>query len=72
MKERSLIARRIEEVRDQKGVSRQELADLIGETRLQIWRLENGVTDVPAETAGRIADALGVSVASLFRESKAS
>lgn len=69
--ERSLVARRIEEVRLAKGLSRQELADRLDWTYLQIYRLETGVTHVSAEVAGEIANALEISVASLYRESRA-
>ena len=69
--ERTLIARRIEEIRTAKKLSRQELADKLGWTYLQIYRLETGVTHVSAEVAGEVAGALEVSVASLYRESRA-
>lgn len=68
----TLVARRIQEVREQKGISRQDLARRLNTTRMRIWRLENGVTDVSAEDALRIAQELEVSVASLYRESRAS
>lgn len=69
--ERSLVARRIEEIRTAKKISRQALAVKLGTTRLQVWRYETGVTDISADAIASIADALDVSVASLFRETEA-
>lgn len=71
VKELSLVARRIAEIRKAKKLSRQALADRLGVTYLQVYRIENGVTDVSADVAADYADALDVSVASLFRESRA-
>lgn len=82
MAEPSLVARRIQEIRTAKKISRQQLADEL-ETRrprgkrsrwtyLQIYRIETGVTDVSADTAAEVAQALQVSVASLYREARAS
>jgi transcriptional regulator with XRE-family HTH domain len=70
-KELSLVARRIQEVRTAKKLSRQQLADKLGITYLQVYRIETGVTEVSADVAAAYADALDVSVASLFRESRA-
>jgi transcriptional regulator with XRE-family HTH domain len=67
----SLVARRIQEIRIAKGMSRQGLGDLVGKTYLQIYRIEKGETEVTTNEAVAIADALEVSVSSLFRESKA-
>lgn len=70
-RERSLVARRVEEIREAKKWSRQRLAEEAGMTRLQVWRLETGTTEISADTAAVLATALSVSVASLYRESKA-
>lgn len=69
--EPSLIARRIQEVRVAKKLSRQQLADKLGIKYLQVYRIETGAVEVSAETAVDFADALDVAVASLFRESRA-
>jgi transcriptional regulator with XRE-family HTH domain len=71
-KELSLVAKRIAEIREAKKLSRQQLAERLGVTYLQVYRIETGVVDVSADTAASVADALDVSVASLFRESRAS
>lgn len=69
--EPSLVARRIQEIRVAKKLSRQDLADLVGVTYLKIYRIEEGVTQVDVDDVPKFADALDVSVASLYRESKA-
>jgi transcriptional regulator with XRE-family HTH domain len=69
--ELSLVARRIKEIREAKKWSRQQLARKLGVTYLQVYRIENGKVHVSADTAASFADALEVSVASLFRQSRA-
>lgn len=71
-RKRSLVAKRVEEIREAKGWSRQRLADEAGITRLQVWRLETGATEMSADAASMFATALDVSVASLYREGRAS
>ncbi len=66
----SLVARRIKEIREAKRMSRQQLAAKLDASYLQIYRIETGVTDIPADDVPRYADALEVSVASFYRESK--
>jgi transcriptional regulator with XRE-family HTH domain len=68
----SIVARRIQEIREAKRLSRQALADRIGTTYLKVYRIETGALDVSAAAAAEFASALDVSVASLYRESKAS
>lgn len=73
----SLVARRIEEVREAKKLSRQQLADLLDTredrwTYLRVYRIETGATGVSAEDVLRIAEVLDASVTSFYRESKAS
>jgi transcriptional regulator with XRE-family HTH domain len=68
----SIVARRIAEIRASKKLSRQDLADRVGTTYLQIYRYETGKTEIPADLVPLLADALDASVASLFREAKAS
>lgn len=68
----SLVARRVQEIRVAKKLSRQQLADRLGITYLQIYRIETGKVDISATDAPRFAIALEVSVASLYRERVAS
>ena len=64
---RSPVAERIQEIREAKKLSRQKLADELGTTRVQVWRIETGATELSADLAAEYARALGVSVASLYR-----
>lgn len=67
-----LVARRIKEIREAKKLSRQELADLAGVSYLDVYRIETGFKKrITVEDAAPYADVFGVSVLSLFRESKA-
>lgn len=68
----SLVAQRIKEIREARKLSRQQLADKIGTTYLQIYRIETGVTEVSVDDVPNFASALECSVASLYRESRAS
>ena len=66
----SLVARRIKEIREARNLSRQQLADKLGTTYLQIYRIEKGVTEVSADDVPAVAEALGVTAAYLYRESR--
>ena len=68
----SLVARRIKEIREAKKLTRQELADKLGVTYLQIYRVEKGIVDVSADALASYADALDVSATSFLREVRAS
>lgn len=68
----ALPARRIREIRESKKLSRSELAEKLGVTRLQVYRIENGITELRADAVPDWANALEVPVASLYRESRAS
>ena len=67
-----LVARRIQEIRIAKKLSRQQLAERVGTTYLQIYRIETGVTEVAADAVPDFARALEVSVASFYRDRAAS
>lgn len=78
----SLVARRVREIREAKKLSRQQLADIVALIRrpdgsrppctyLQVYRIETGVTELAVDDVPRYAEALDVSVASLYRESRA-
>lgn len=72
MAKRSLVAQRIEEIRTSKGMTRQELADKLEISRLQVWRVETGVVELGADDVPDWAEALEASITSLYRESRAS
>jgi len=65
---RSALAECIEEIRKQKKLSRQAVADRLKTKRLQVWRIENGVTDLGADDVPAWAEALGVTVAAIYRK----
>lgn len=65
--QRSALAECIEEIRKQKKLSRQVVADRLKTRRIQVWRIENGITDLSADDVPLWADALGVSVAAIYR-----
>lgn len=53
-------------IRNQKGMSQQELADKIGTDRSTISRWENGEIDTPLEMAMKIAEELNISYYDFF------
>lgn len=72
MAEPSIVAARMQEIREAKKWSRQQLADRLDVTYLQVYRMETGEVDISASDVPGIAEALGCSVASLYREARAS
>lgn len=66
------VGKRIEEIRKARNLSRQALADKLGLTYLQVYRIEKGIVDLSADDAPRWAESLDCTVVSLYRESRAS
>ena len=60
------LGRRIRQLRNIKGWSQEYLADEAGMHRTYLWGIEQGVRNPSIRHVTQIADALGVSVASLF------
>ncbi len=56
---------RIQTIREGKGLSREQLATLLGESRLWMWRIETGKTKLLAEDLPRVARALNVDIEEL-------
>ncbi len=56
---------RIQAIREGKGLSREQLAKLLNESRLWVWRIETGKTKLLAEDLPRVALALEVEVEEL-------
>ena len=52
----------IRRIREEQGLSQEELAELAGVHRVSLARYETGKVDPGTQQIGRIADALGVSV----------
>ena len=61
------LGRRIRELRKTKGWSQEYLADEAGMHRTYMWGIEQGVRNPSVRHLSKIADALGVSVATLFQ-----
>ena len=57
--ERQRIGQRIAELRKQRGMTQQDLADLTGNQRNHISRIESGKYSVGFDTLQTIAEALG-------------
>lgn len=51
----------LRELRRERGLSQAALAEKIGVTQMRVSDMEQGVRPISAETAGRIAEAFGVS-----------
>ncbi len=56
---------RILSVREERGLSREQVAKKLGATRRWVWRIETGATKLLADDLPRFARALGVEVAEL-------
>lgn len=59
------LAKRIEQLRKQKGLTQEELAEKAGLHRAYFWDIENG-RNISIKTAYNIARALGVKLSQLF------
>lgn len=57
---------RLKELRTEKGLTQQELADKIGVSKLTILRWEQGQRDIKSDKAQQLADYFGVSVGYLL------
>ncbi len=62
------IAKRIKEIRKEKGISQLELANKLGFSQAYIAMIEKGKRDIDTELLNKIAQALGVSVSELLEE----
>ena len=60
------VGRRIRQLRNDKNWSQEYLAEEAGMHRTYLWGIEQGVRNPSIRHLVQIADALGVSVASLF------
>lgn len=63
-----LLGRRISELRHAKGLSQSALGQLVGATKMRIYRVEKGYVPVLAVELAAIADALGHRVARFYKE----
>ena len=65
---RELFARRVRELRLERGLSQDELADAAGLHRTYIGTVERGEQSIGIDNVERIAKALKVTLSELFRE----
>jgi transcriptional regulator with XRE-family HTH domain len=61
-----IIAKKIREIREAKGIEQLELADKIGISKQRLNNYENGRSNVPTDLVPVFADALGVSIDTLY------
>lgn len=59
---REYIGRRIAEIRQEKGLSIRQLADMSGVNFANIYKIENGKYNVSIDILGKICNALGVEI----------
>ena len=64
--EDSALSNRVKAVRTGKNMSQQELADLVGTSRMTIYSIENGDAAISSKLAEALCSALGVSYKDLF------
>ena len=62
----SKFGTRVRELRKEKGMTIEELAERSGLTKLQIGRIERGQVNTSIDSCNRIAIALGLSISQLF------
>lgn len=65
---RELFAKRVRELRLERGLSQDELADAAGLHRTYIGTVERGEQSIGIDNVEKIAKALKVAISELFRE----
>lgn len=60
-KSRQIIGKKIKQVREQKQLTLEQLADLLGTDRQHIWNIEAGRKNITLDYLDKIAEALKVS-----------
>jgi transcriptional regulator with XRE-family HTH domain len=63
-----MCSTRIKEIRLQKGITQEALAEAVGLSQAEVSRKENGITTLDVDSLKLFATALGVSVAELLGE----
>lgn len=62
------VARAVVERRKELGVTQEELAEKMGTSQAQVWRIESGSFNPTAKTLSRLEQALGISLRKLYSE----
>ena len=60
-KSRQIIGKKIKKLREQKNLTLEQLADLLGTDRQHIWNIEAGRKNITLDYLDKIAEALQVS-----------
>lgn len=63
---KSLVGKRIKELRNQLGISQEELADIAGLDRTYITSVERGKRNISIVNLEKLSSALGVSLKTFF------
>lgn len=61
------IGRRVRELREQRGLSQEAFADVVGVHRTYMGHVETGRKDFRLSSIGRIVDTLGITLAEFFK-----
>jgi len=68
VKRRRAIHKRIAQLREERGLSQQDLAEVLGVDKTSISHWENGLSSPRGSRLPAVASALGVTIDDLFRE----
>ena len=63
---RALLATNVQQIRHEKEISQEKLAEMAGFHRTYVSQIERRVTNASADNIQKLADVLGVPVARLF------
>lgn len=60
------LGKRLEAIRENRGITRQHLAELVGKTESAVWRWEREDRAISADTLEKVAEALNVPITLFF------
>lgn len=72
MKKQALLGLRLKAIREQRGITQQELAELIDRSVESVSNIERGAAEPSLETLGRLSKSLNVTIADLAEPYEAS
>lgn len=62
---------RLKEIRKQRKITQEQLGEMVGATKMQIWRLERGDRQLTQKWLSRLSKALDCSIADILPKSDA-
>jgi len=68
LKARKIFARKLKELRVEKGLSQEELADMSGLHRTYVGSVERGERNISIDNMERLADALNIQIMDLLND----